>query len=250
AYRAVARDLADSAYTAVFAATDELANGAIAALADAGLRVPSDVSVVGFDDMPEVGEDLTTVRQDIAAIARTAVELLHEALNGAQVRALRVPVSLVVRGTTAERRGCHQRRRPLRHTEPTVSRSLPQRPGKEAAMRRVLLTFAVLGLLVGMAQAQTVRIMGYGGSDPAVVQRLLDEVVGAQLAGEGITVHYEPIETDYNQVLTNALSAGTAADVFYIPGETAPGIIATGKVLPITDLVDTSPFIPSLMEVY
>ncbi len=117
-------------------------------------------------------------------------------------------------------------------------------------MRRVLLTFAVLGLLVGMAQAQTVRIMGYGGSDPAVVQRLLDEVVGAQLAGEGITVQYEPIETDYNQVLTNALSAGTAADVFYIPGETAPGIIATGKVLPITDLVDTSPFIPSLMEVY
>jgi len=117
-------------------------------------------------------------------------------------------------------------------------------------MRRVLPTFAVLGLLVGMAQAQTVRIMGYGGSDPAVVQRLLDEVVGAQLAGEGITVQYEPIETDYNQVLTNALSAGTAADVFYIPGETAPGIIATGKVLPITDLVDTSPFIPSLMEVY
>lgn len=104
AYRAVARDLADSAYTAVFAATDELANGAIAALADAGLRVPSDVSVVGFDDMPEVGEDLTTVRQDIAAIARTAVELLHEALNGAPVRGVRVPVSLVVRGTTAERR--------------------------------------------------------------------------------------------------------------------------------------------------
>src|SRR5690606_31387609 len=117
-------------------------------------------------------------------------------------------------------------------------------------MRRVLLTFAVLGLLVGMAQAQTVRIMGYGGSDPAVVQRLLDEVVGAQLAGEGITGQSEPIETDHHHVLTNALSAGTAADVFYIPGETAPGIIATGKVLPITDLVDTSPFIPSQMEVY
>src|SRR5690606_5265389 len=117
-------------------------------------------------------------------------------------------------------------------------------------MRRVLLTVALLGLLVGAAQAQTIRIMGYGGSDPAVVQRLLDEVVGEQLAAEGITVQYEPIETDYNQVLTNALSAGTAADVFYIPGETAPGIIATGKVLPINDLVDTSEFIPSLMDVY
>jgi LacI family transcriptional regulator len=91
-------------YTAVFAATDELANGVIAALTDAGLRVPSDVSVIGFDDMPEIGDELTTIRQDIAAVAKTAVELLHEALNGAPVRGVRVPVSLVVRGTTAERR--------------------------------------------------------------------------------------------------------------------------------------------------
>src|SRR5690606_28711453 len=117
-------------------------------------------------------------------------------------------------------------------------------------MRRVLLTIALFGLIAGAVQAQTIRIMGYGGSDPAIVQRLLDEVIGEQLAAEGITVQYEPIETDYNQVLTNALSAGTAADVFYIPGETAPGIIATGKVLPINDLVDTSEFIPSLMDVY
>lgn len=117
-------------------------------------------------------------------------------------------------------------------------------------MRRALLLTTLLALVIGGAQAQTVRLMGYGGSDPAVVQRLLDEVVGAQLAAEGITVQYEPIETDYNQVLVNALSAGTAADVFYIPGETAPGIIATGKVLPITNLVDTSAFIPSLMDVY
>lgn len=109
AYRAVARLLSGHAgealpFTAVFAATDEMANGVIAALTDAGLRVPADVSVVGFDDMPEIGQELTTIRQDIAAIARTAVELLHEALNGAPVRGARVPVSLVVRGTTAERR--------------------------------------------------------------------------------------------------------------------------------------------------
>lgn len=118
-------------------------------------------------------------------------------------------------------------------------------------MRRVLVTAVLLALVASAANAQTViRVMGYGGSDPAVVQRLLDEVIGAELAAEGITVQYEPIETDYNQVLVNALSAGTAADVFYIPGETAPGIIATGKVLPITDLVDTSAFIQSLMDVY
>lgn len=110
AYRAMTRELAQDphddrrSYSAIFAATDELATGVTAALTDAGLRVPADVSVVGFDDMPEIGEGLTTVRQDIAAIARTAVELLHEALNGAPVRGVRVPVSLMVRGTTAERR--------------------------------------------------------------------------------------------------------------------------------------------------
>lgn len=106
AYRAVTRDLGGGTpdYTAVFAATDELATGVITALTDAGLRVPGDVSVVGFDDMPEIGEKLTTISQDIAAVARTAVELLHEALAREPVRRVRVPVSLVVRGTTAERR--------------------------------------------------------------------------------------------------------------------------------------------------
>lgn len=106
AYRATAKDLHDQprAYTAVFAATDELATGVISALSDAGVRVPGDVSVMGFDDMPEIGDGLTTIRQDIAAVARTAVELLHEALGRESVRSVRVPVSLVVRGTTAERR--------------------------------------------------------------------------------------------------------------------------------------------------
>src|SRR5690554_2090767 len=111
---------------------------------------------------------------------------------------------------------------------------------------------ALLALLLGgLAMAQTtIRVQGYGGQDPAIVQRLIDEVIGESLASQGITIQYEPIETDYNAVLTNALSAGTAADVFYIPGETAPGIIATGKVLPLNGLVDTDAFIESLMSVY
>lgn len=118
-------------------------------------------------------------------------------------------------------------------------------------MKRLILFGSMLAFALSLATAQTtVRVQGYGGQDPAIVQRLIDEVIGDDLAAEGITIQYEPIETDYNAVLTNALSAGTAADVFYIPGETAPGIIATGKVLPIEDLVDTSAFIDSLMSVY
>lgn len=91
-------------FTAVFAASDEMAVGAIAALQDLGLRVPVDVSVVGFDDLPEIGEDLTTVRQDIDRIAAKAVLLLKEGLRGEPVRHETVPVRLIVRGTTAKRR--------------------------------------------------------------------------------------------------------------------------------------------------
>ena len=117
-------------------------------------------------------------------------------------------------------------------------------------MRRLLLITSLLALLAGTALAQEIRIMGYGGNDPAIVVRLLDEVIGAELEAAGITVTYEPLEGDYNAALFNALSAGTAADLFYIPVETAPGIIATGKVLPLDGLVDTEPFIDSLVEAY
>ena len=110
-------------------------------------------------------------------------------------------------------------------------------------------TLAVGAAAPAFAQT-TIRIQGYGGSDPAIVQRLLTEVIGDDLEAEGITVQYEPIETDYNEVLTNNLSAGTAGDVFYLPDAVAPGFIATGKVLPLNDLVDTEPFIDSLLEAY
>ncbi len=96
----------------------------------------------------------------------------------------------------------------------------------------------------------TVRIMGYGGPDPAIVVRLLDEVIGAELAAEGIELVYEPFEGDYNAQLFNALSAGTAGDIVYIPGETAPGIIATGQILPIDEYIDAEPYLDSLIDIF
>lgn len=92
--------------------------------------------------------------------------------------------------------------------------------------------------------------MGYGGQDPAIVQRLLSEVIGDDLEAEGITVQYEPLEGDYNAALTNALSADTAADLFYLPDSTAPGLIATGKVQPLNDLVDSSAFLDNLNQTF
>jgi len=91
-------------FTAVFAASDEMAVGVKGALEDVGQRVPLDVSLVGYDDLPEIGTHLTTIRQDISEIARTAVRLLKEAISGALPQGVRVPVQLVVRGTTSLRR--------------------------------------------------------------------------------------------------------------------------------------------------
>ncbi|WP_243028916.1 LacI family DNA-binding transcriptional regulator [Thermus albus] len=90
-------------FTAVFAASDEMAQGAWAALEDLGLGVPAQVSVVGFDDLPEVGEGLTTVHQDIPILAREAVALLKEAMEGKEPYGKRLPVWLVPRGSTARR---------------------------------------------------------------------------------------------------------------------------------------------------
>jgi LacI family transcriptional regulator len=105
AYRALRRAHAEGLrFSAIFAASDEMALGAIAALEDLGLNVPLDDYVVGFDDLPEIGSTLTTVRQEIGRIASTAVTLLREGLRGAPVRHLTIPVQLVARGTTARRR--------------------------------------------------------------------------------------------------------------------------------------------------
>jgi len=104
AYRAVRRAWEGGLrFTALFAASDEMALGAKAALEDLGLRVPWDVSLVGYDDLPEVGQELTTVHQDIPTIAQEATLLLKKALAGETPVAKRVPVHLVVRGTTAKR---------------------------------------------------------------------------------------------------------------------------------------------------
>jgi LacI family transcriptional regulator len=65
--------------TAIFASNDDMAAGAIASAYRAGLRVPRDISIVGFDDTPiaaTVSPAITTMRQPVAEMARAAVRLL------------------------------------------------------------------------------------------------------------------------------------------------------------------------------
>lgn len=91
--------------TAVFAANDHLALGILRALGERGRRVPEDVSVVGFDDVPESAyfrPPLTTVRQDFAALALTALDVLLGHVNGDSVqRRTTIRPELVVRSSTA-----------------------------------------------------------------------------------------------------------------------------------------------------
>ena len=64
---------------AIFAANDMMAVGCLCALADAGLRVPHDIALVGFDDIPlarYLTPPLTTVRQQIVELGRCALEQL------------------------------------------------------------------------------------------------------------------------------------------------------------------------------
>jgi LacI family transcriptional regulator len=91
--------------TAIFAASDIVAVGALKAIRDADLRVPQDVALIGFDDVPiasAVEPALTTVRQPIERMGSMAADLLLSLLEsppgeGAPAHRIILPVKLVVR---------------------------------------------------------------------------------------------------------------------------------------------------------
>jgi DNA-binding LacI/PurR family transcriptional regulator len=103
--RAARELLATAAPTALFVANDHMAIGAMYAIERANRRVPDDISVVGFDDIPEAGYlsvPLTTVRQDFDAVAGHAMRRLIAAITGAPYTAPAAgSVQLVPRESTA-----------------------------------------------------------------------------------------------------------------------------------------------------
>lgn len=91
--------------TAVFVANDQMALGLMHGFAERGIRVPDDVSVVGFDDAPDARHylpPLTTVRQDFALLGRVVIGELLAAIEGAETEARELiqPV-LKLRASTA-----------------------------------------------------------------------------------------------------------------------------------------------------
>ena len=105
--------------TAVFSANDQMALGLTHAFHQAGLNVPGDISIVGFDDIPEAAyfsPPLTTIRQDFADLGRRCVaQLVSSALLGAQVHLAPWQPCLVVRSSTGRprRRSSRAQNNPL-----------------------------------------------------------------------------------------------------------------------------------------
>jgi DNA-binding LacI/PurR family transcriptional regulator len=97
-----------SAAAAVFCANDQMALGLLRAIAESGRAVPGDVSVVGFDDVPDAANyrpPLTTIRQDFTALAHRAVAALVADIEGegAGSSASVVPTVLIERASTRRR---------------------------------------------------------------------------------------------------------------------------------------------------
>jgi DNA-binding LacI/PurR family transcriptional regulator len=95
----------DPGVTAVFVANDQMALGVLRAMHEYGRHIPREVSVVGFDDVPEAQyftPPLTTVRQNFAEVGRGSLRLLLDVMRGGQsAQHLTVAPELVVRRSTA-----------------------------------------------------------------------------------------------------------------------------------------------------
>jgi DNA-binding LacI/PurR family transcriptional regulator len=90
-------------FSAVFVANDQMAIGILHAFAQAGIAVPDDVSLIGFDDVPEaayLNPALSTVRQDFHAVGQRAIELLTAVLDGVSTTTPLLAPELVVRDST------------------------------------------------------------------------------------------------------------------------------------------------------
>jgi len=113
---------------------------------------------------------------------------------------------------------------------------------------KFLLAGASALAMTAAAQAETVRIAGWGGTEVALVNGLITDVLAEDLAAADIQVTYEPVDGDFSQFIVNGLSAGTAPDLFYTDIFWSRSVFGPGQADPVTS--DTSAFAPNLIEAF
>lgn len=124
----------DLGLTAVFAFNDLMAIGAVSTLRRAGLRVPDDVSVIGFDDILQAGAmvpAITTVAQPVAELGQVSARLLLDHLSG---RSAPEPTRTLLRTKLVERESC----RALEAREAQTGQSTEEHAGPPRALPAVL----------------------------------------------------------------------------------------------------------------
>jgi LacI family transcriptional regulator len=92
--------------TAIFASNDMMAMGAMDAVRSHGLRIPDDISIIGFDDIPQaelVRPALTTIRQPLEKMGRVATQMLLDMLKYPELKTNRIelPTELIIRSSTS-----------------------------------------------------------------------------------------------------------------------------------------------------
>jgi DNA-binding LacI/PurR family transcriptional regulator len=134
AYEAVSSLLnAHADFDGIFACSDVIAMSAMRALNERDRRIPADVAIVGFDDVPMAAyttPPLTTIRQDWAAGTRMLVEQVLRGASGRSVEATVLPTELVVRGSS--------RREHYTHVGPTPAAQKRSRASTSARRSRAL----------------------------------------------------------------------------------------------------------------
>ena len=105
-YQAIKRIVGKSDPTAIFVANDAMALGALKALNELKIKVPQQMSIIGFDDIPEAEyliPGLTTIRQDFVEVGKRSVELLMDCIGKKQRSSYQIAIKpeLIVRKSTA-----------------------------------------------------------------------------------------------------------------------------------------------------
>ena len=105
-FEATKKIIKNKEITAIFAGNDAMALGAMKALSEAGLSVPTDISLVGFDDLPEseyLSPALTTAKQDFHAVGDQALGILLALINNSKVRMnVAIKPEILIRTSTAK----------------------------------------------------------------------------------------------------------------------------------------------------